>query len=530
MMDEASELIQFNHQLLRTTIETISQGICVVDREMQVVAWNQAYVKLFDYPEGLIRLGRSIEDVYRYNAERGYYEGDNLEEDVSKRVQLLREGHSHQFERELPTGIVVEVRGTPMIGGGFVSTYMDITERKRDEQALRQINENLENMVSERTRKLTEVNEKLARANDGKTRFLAAAGHDLMQPLNAAQLFTSSLRQQLIKRDGGGFAHEVAVLGHVDTSLQAAEQIISALMEISKLDTGTMPAHVHPLRLGSLMEPLSQEFSALAAANDLSLRAVICNAVVETDEGLLRRVLQNLLSNAIRYTEQGRILFGCRRQHNAIRIDVWDTGPGIPDDQHEAIFREFQRLPQQSRKSIKGLGLGLAIADRICRLLGHRLTVRSWPGKGTVFSVTVPLAKGEVPPVLQETETVSQGIQGMRVFCVDNDPALLASLVAALEMLDCEVIAASGLDDALKKAATCPVPDVLLVDYQLDNEDGFTVIDGLDSGWEDVVPAILMTADRNPAVRERAEEKGIGFLQKPLTEGMLRRTLEAVNS
>lgn len=530
MMDEASELIQFNHQLLRTTIETISQGICVVDRQMQVVAWNQAYVKLFDYPDGLIRLGRPIEDVYRYNAERGYYEGENLEEDVSKRVQLLREGHSHQFERELPNGIVVEVRGTPMIGGGFVSTYMDITERKRDEQALRQINENLENMVAERTRKLTEVNEKLARANEGKTRFLAAAGHDLMQPLNAAQLFTSSLRQQLVKRDGGGFDHEVGVLGHIDTSLQAAEQIISALMEISKLDTGTMPTHVHPLRLGSLMEPLNQEFSALAAANDLRLRSVICNAVVESDEALLRRVLQNLLSNAIRYTEHGRILFGCRRQHNAIRIDVWDTGPGIPDDQHEQIFREFQRLPQQSRKAVKGLGLGLAIADRICRLLGHRLTVRSWPGKGTVFSVTVPLAKGELPPLLQEAETVSKGIHGMRVFCVDNDPALLASLAAALEMLDCDVVAASGLDEALQKAADSPVPDVLLVDYQLDNEDGFAVIEGLDSCWDDVVPAILMTADRNPQVRERAEEQGIGFLQKPLTEGMLRRALEAVNS
>jgi len=530
MMDEASELIQFNHQLLRTTIETISQGICVVDRQMQVVAWNQAYVKLFDYPDGLIRLGRPIEDVYRYNAERGYYEGENLEEDVSKRVQLLREGHSHQFERELPNGIVVEVRGTPMIGGGFVSTYMDITERKRDEQALRQINENLENMVTERTRKLTEVNEKLARANEGKTRFLAAAGHDLMQPLNAAQLFTSSLRQQLIKRDDVGFGHEVDVLGHVDTSLQAAEQIISALMEISKLDTGAMPAHVHPLRLGSLMEPLNQEFSALAVANDLSLHSVICNAVVESDEALLRRVLQNLLSNAIRYTEHGRILFGCRRQHNAIRIDVWDTGPGIPDDQHEQIFREFQRLPQQSRKAVKGLGLGLAIADRICRLLGHRLTVRSWPGKGTVFSVTVPLAKGELPPLLQEAETGSKGIQGMRVFCVDNDPALLASLVAALEMLGCHVVAASGLDEALQKAANSPAPDVLLVDYQLDNEDGFAVIEGLDSCWEDVVPAILMTADRNPQVRERAEEQGVGFLQKPLTEGMLRRTLEAVNS
>jgi len=529
MMDEASELIQFNHQLLRTTIETISQGICVVDRDMQVVAWNQAYVKLFDYPDGLIRLGRSIADVYRYNAERGYYDGENMEENVTRRVQLLREGYAHQFERELPNGIVVEVRGTPMVGGGFVSTYMDITERKHDEKALRQINENLEQMVSERTRKLSELNAKLAQANEGKTRFLAAAGHDLMQPLNAAQLFASSLRQQLRNQEKGQFDHEVQVLGHIDSSLQAAEQIISALLEISKLDTGTMATHIHPLRLSSLMTPLGQEFAALASAQGLTLRAVSCSAVVDSDEVLLRRVLQNLLSNAVRYTDSGRILFGARRLHNAVRIDVWDTGPGIPGDQHEQIFREFHRLPQLHNREVKGLGLGLAIADRICRLLGHALTVRSWPDKGTVFSVTLPLSTGDVPPLLQdEPLRERRDIQGVRVFCVDNDSALLASLVAALQTLGCEVVAASGLKEAQEKAAQSWVPDVLLVDFQLDHEDGFDVIEALDHCWEDVIPAVLMTADRRPEVRARAEEQGVGFLQKPISEAILQRTLEGL--
>ncbi len=531
MMDEASELIQFNHQLLRTTIETIAQGICVVDRSMQVVAWNQAYVKLFQYPDGLIRLGRPIEEVYRFNAERGFYDGEDMDANVHKRVQLLRDGHSHQFERELPNGIVVEVRGTPMVGGGFVSTYMDITERKRDEQALRQINENLENMVAERTRKLTELNLQLAQANEGKTRFLAAAGHDLMQPLNAAQLFASSLRQQLRQQDESGLAREVDVLGHIDSSLQTAEQIISALMEISKLDTGVMPVHLHPLSLQKLMEPLGQEFSALARASGLRLHMVACSCVVESDEVLLRRVLQNLLSNAIRYTESGRVLFGCRRRSGAVRIDVWDTGPGIPDDQHEQIFQEFQRLPQQNGRDVKGLGLGLAIADRICRLLKHTLTVRSWPGRGTLFSVTVPLASGELPPMLShEEEAVQRDLSGMRVFCVDNDPGLLASLVEALKTLGCEVVAANGLVDARVKAQASPAPDLLLVDYQLDHENGFDVIEGLDDCWDDVVPATLMTADRRPEIRQRAEENGVGFLQKPLTEAMLKRTLEAVNS
>ena len=529
IMDEASQLIQFNHQLLRTTIETISQGICVVDQELKVVAWNQTYVNLFGYPEGLIRLGRPIEDVYRHNAERGFYEGEDLDMEVSKRVHLLREGGAHRFERELPSGVILEVRGNPMEGGGFVSTYMDITERKRDEIALRQINENLEAMVSERTRRLSELNARLEQANEGKTRFLAAAGHDLMQPLNAAQLFASSLSQRLAKRDGA-FPYEREVLGHIDSSLRAAESIISALLEISRLDTGTMQAHPEPVAVLPLMLQLGQEFDVLARAEGLALRAVYSDALVHTDEVLLRRVLQNLLSNAVRYTDQGRILFGCRRREGHLLIEVWDTGPGIPEDQQTRIFHEFMRLPQQGRRQVKGLGLGLAIADRICRLLEHTLTVRSWPGHGTVFAVLVPLAAEQRMPLPAPVSggQGSRDITGMRVFCVDNDPALLASLEALLRALGCEPVVARSQAEALSRADSGNPPDILLVDYQLDHEDGFQVIEALDSHWEDVVPAVLITADRRVAVRDQARERGVGFLQKPVSEASLLAVLRGL--
>ncbi|MCC4307006.1 hybrid sensor histidine kinase/response regulator [Alcanivorax marinus] len=532
IMDEASQLIQFNHQLLRTTIETISQGICVVDRDLNIVAWNQAYVALFGYPEGFIRLGRPIEEVYRHNAERGFYDGRDLDEDVRKRVQLLREGSAHRFERELPNGVIVEVRGNPMEGGGFVSTYMDITERKRDEIALRQINENLEQMVSERTRRLSEVNSQLEQANEGKTRFLAAAGHDLMQPLNAAQLFASSLAQRLGQR-GDEFGYERQVLGHIDSSLRAAEQIISALLEISRLDTGTMQAHPSVVAVRPLMEQLGEEFSVLARAEGLDLHTVFSDLRVRTDEALLRRVLQNLLSNAVRYTERGRVLFGCRRRGDTLRIEIWDTGPGIPEDQHTRVFHEFMRLPQQGRRQVKGLGLGLAIADRICRLLGHRITVDSWPGRGTVFSVYVPLAGAEAPPALPAAPAPAvedrRHLAGTRVFCVDNDPGLLASLEALLRALGCDPVTARSREEALRRAAGAPEPDLLLVDYQLDDgENGFQVIEALDGYWEEVVPAVLITADRRVEIRAEAEERGVGFLQKPVSEEAILRVLRGL--
>ena len=305
-------------------------------------------------------------------------------------MQLLREGSAHRFERELPNGVIVEVRGNPMEGGGFVSTYMDITERKRDEIALRQINENLEQMVSERTRRLSELNSQLEQANEGKTRFLAAAGHDLMQPLNAAQLFASSLSQRLARKDNE-FGYEREVLGHIDSSLRAAEQIISALLEISRLDTGTMQAHPRTVALRPLMQQLGQEFSVLARAEGLTLRTVFSDLQVRTDEALLRRVLQHLLSNAVRYTERGRVLFGCRRRGDTLSIEIWDTGPGIPDDQQARVFHEFQRLPQLGRRQIKGLGLGLAIVKHIVNRHRGQLYISSSPEGITCFTVRLPV-------------------------------------------------------------------------------------------------------------------------------------------
>ena len=533
IMDEASQVIQFNHQLLRTTIETINQGICVVDRDLNIVAWNRAYERLFEYPEGLIRLGRPIADVYRYNARQGIYGDGDLHEQVSRRVNLLREGSAHSFERVLPSGTVIEVSGMPMPGGGFVSTFLDITARKRDEWALREINENLEQMVADRTRRLSEVNTRLQqaiaeaqRANQGKTLFLAAAGHDLMQPLNAAHLFCSSLQQKLQSGGLNDVERAQEMLGNISGALEAAESLISDLLDISRLDTGAMPVDQRPVPLRRMLHNLATEFGAMAEARGLRLRWRPADVLVQTDEKLLRRVLQNLLGNAVRYTNTGSVLLGCRKVRGAVRIEVWDTGTGITEEEQKEIFREFKRLPNSEQHG-KGLGLGLAIAERICKLLGHTIAVRSWPGRGTVFSITVPLAaEGAVPEVVEETTFAPRRLDGLTVLCVDNDATILAGLAALLEDWGCRVLQARSEAEAHARLDPDTVPDAMLVDYQLDDdENGFDVIAALDGRWDDAVPAVLMTANHDPAVRQRALDAGLVFLQKPIDARTLHDTL-----
>lgn len=539
MMDEAAELIQFNHQLLQTSIETISHGICVVDKALNIVAWNSTYVRLFDYPEGLIQLGRPIADVYRYNARCGYYPETDLDTAVQRRVALLQQGGPHRFERELPNGTWIEVRGNPMPGGGFVSTYLDITEAKMDERALRQLNESLEMMVADRTRELSKLNRELEQAklaaeqaNEGKTRFLAAAGHDLMQPLNAAHLFASALQQRL--QLGNSFKQNqeaLDILQHIDNSLHVAEHLIGTLLDISRLDTGTIKPQISTFNLHTLLTSLASEFSVIAAEKNLALHWVDCHAWIRSDDKLLRRILQNLLLNAVRYTVTGKILLGCRRHADHIEIQVWDTGIGIPADQIEHIFKEFHRIRHRHMDN-KGLGLGLAIARRLGLLLQHPIRVQSTPEKGTLFAVQVPLdsppVAGALPAPLAPT-TPLPTLPALTVFCVDNEPIILHSINSLLTQWQCRGVCASSLDTALAtaRAMTSP-PDALLVDFQLDNETGFDVISALDDVWGDVVPAILMTADHSDAIKRQALERGYHFLQKPITADSLMQALRAV--
>jgi CheY-like chemotaxis protein len=264
----------------------------------------------------------------------------------------------------------------------------------------------------------------------------------------------------------------------------------------------------------------------MAAQRGLSLRRVSSSAIVATDPALLRRILQNFISNALRYTRQGKVLVGCRRRGQQLLIEVWDTGCGIPDDQHGVIFEEFKRVGQADPQVAPGLGLGLAIVDRMARLLGHPVRLRSWPGRGSVFSVQVPcgdpLAAVQAPG--GSGRTAPNSLAGKVVLCIDNEPAVLAAARGLLEGWSCRVLTATSASGALAElAASSAMPDVILLDYHLEGSlTGFEAISEIVSLLGRAPPTILVTANYTDEVREAASARGYPVLNKPVKPGALR--------
>ena len=528
IVDEASEVLQFNRALLQGAIENITQGISVVDQNLRLVAWNRRYLELFEYPDGLIGVGRPIADIIRYNAERGLCGPGEVESHVTRRLHWMRQGNAHTSERLFPNGRVIELIGNPMPGGGFVMSFTDITAFRQAERDLKEANEGLEQRVAERTQELSQLNQALGEAkanaeaaNASKTRFLAAVSHDLMQPLNAARLFSASLahQQDALPRE----AREL--VRHLDSSLRSAEDLITDLLDISRLESGRITPERHVFPLGQLFDALGAEFSVLAHEQGVDFRLVPSRLRIDSDPKLLRRVLQNFLTNAFRYA-RGHVLLGARREGDYLRLEVWDRGPGIPEDKRKVIFEEFKRLDSHQTRAEKGLGLGLAIADGLCRVLDHRLEVRSWPGKGSVFSVRVPLVNGPVPqaqPAAAGSEINGHSLGGAQVLCIDNEDSILTGMHSLLSRWGCQVWTARNrlecehlLDEAVQ-------PQLALVDYHLDEGDtGTELMAWLRTRMGQPLPGVVISADGRPELVAAVHAAGLDFLAKPVKPAALR--------
>ena len=529
IVDEASEVLQFNRALLQGAIENITQGISVVDQSLRLVAWNHRYIELFNYPEGQVYVGRPVAELIRFNAERGLLGGGDIEEHVSKRLYWMRQGTAHTSERLFPNGRVIELIGNPMPGGGFVMSFTDITEFREAERALKDANEGLEQRVSERTQELSQLNQALTEAkgvaeaaNQSKTRFLAAVSHDLMQPLNAARLFSAALSHQ----DDALPADARELVRHLDSSLRSAEDLISDLLDISRLENGRITPDRHAFVLNNLFDTLGAEFRVLAAEHGVDFRLRGSRLRVDSDIKLLRRILQNFLTNAFRYAK-GRVLLGVRRQGQQLRLEVWDRGPGIPEDKRKVIFEEFKRLDSHQTRAEKGLGLGLAIADGLCRVLGHQLEVRSWPGKGSVFSVTIPLAlHAEPPALLSQPEQNGQALAGIQVLCIDNEDSILAGMHSLLSRWGCQVWTARNRLECEYLLSENVRPQLALVDYHLDDgETGTELMAWLRTRLGEPLPGVVISADGRPELIAQVHAAGLDYLPKPVKPAALRALL-----
>lgn len=510
---------------LSRQLDHLAQGVVIIDADLRVTAWNRRYLDLFRFPPGFIHVGRPIEDVFRFNAERGLLGPDPVEEAIQRRLAHLRKGTPHARESEKDDGTVLEIRGNPLPDGGFVTSYADITGYKNTARELRSLADTLERRIAERTADLEQARRDAEQANRYKTRFVAAAVHDLLQPLNAARMFLSALRSRL----AGAEQRELSQ--HVEAALAAQEAVLTSLLDISRLESGTLRVDLRRFPLGPLLDALAREFGILARSRGLELRCVPTSLVVHSDEALLRRILQNLLSNAVRYTRRGRILIGCRRDGDRVRIEVHDQGPGIPERLQREIFEEFRRL-DDGRDGERGTGLGLAIVERTGRLLDHPVSLRSRPGQGSTFAVTVPRAEtadvdGPAPAAAADEQDLGP-LAGCVAWCIDDDPRVCAATRALLERWGCAVPFAGGPRGALDVAGPGRIPQIVLLDVRLGQIEGRGEIEGpalyeeLCARWGQAPAVILITAERDPALRQQAHERGWGFLTKPVRPPALR--------
>lgn len=533
--DDTTQALKNNQAILFSSLENLNQGVSVVDRDLNLVAWNKRYLELFNYPEGMVQVGKPISELIRFNAERGECGHGEVDELVAKRLSHLKTSQSHTFIRRRGDGRVIEMVGNPLPNGGFVTSFNDITTYIETERALKDANINLADTIQRRVNEISEITEalKLAKqeaeqANASKTRFLALASHDVLQPLNAARLYLSSLNDNELGEKNK------STLSKVEQSLNSMEDLLSTLLEISKLEQGALTPTFSHFKLSTLLTPLCNEIAVQCEAKGIRFIQNWKDQVVYCDATYLRRILQNFLSNAVKYTQKGKILLAIRKAGQGIRIEVWDTGEGISQGEHKLIFNDFYRT---HTGSIKGLGLGLSVVERMSEQLNCPIKMKSIAGRGSCFGVTV--LKGAESLIQQPSEFAkaeSGGFNQLNIFCIDDEIENLDASTALLEKWQCQVSCFNSVEDVSTYLASNPVqqgkrrPDVLLVDYQLhpSHITGLELIQSIRSHWQVNIPAALVTAIQDEELKAQCDAMGVRYMAKPLKPAPLKSWLKSI--
>jgi PAS domain S-box-containing protein len=486
----------------RTIIEVSEEAIAVSDVRGRIVYANPAHHRLFGYRP---RDGAALANADLYLSESL----DVLEREVYPRCCLgeswegvleARNADGRRFPVWERRDALRGPDGIPILIIGMMHDYSDEQRRQWE---------------------IREARDRAEQANVAKSRFLAAASHDLRQPLQALVMFFDLLGRR--NRD----PNLSELIDKIGQSLGAFQDMLNTLLDISKLDAGVMAPEVGPVPLGPVLARLDDEFAPIAEAADLILVTVPTGLVARTDQGLLERMLRNLLSNALRYTPRGRVLFGCRRSGTTVRLQVHDTGIGIPEDQQEAIFGEYYQIDNPARDRRQGLGLGLAIVDRLSRLLGHPVRVRSTPGRGTMFEIDLPMVEAPAVAVPRAAPPVAAATGLIAV--LDDNPEVLRALQMSLEGFGHRVIAATdtGRLTLTLRQSGCS-PDIIMADFRLAGGDtGSDAIRALRADFGADIPGILLTGDTSPERLREATGSGFRLLHKPIRPAELSRLVEA---
>lgn len=559
LFGETSRTLKFNRDVLSASFEHISTGITIVDTNMQLIAWNKRYEDIFQYPEGMLFVGAYIVDIIRFNADRGLLDNEDVEIEIRKRLTSMREGKAYRVVRFYPDDKTIEIKGQPLPQGGYVITYDNISEFIQVQRHLEDANLNLEQRVQERTQIIEKVNSNLLQevnqrtlaeqelreakhladeANASKTRFLAQASHDIMQPLNAANLYAGALLDHAEKP-----SYDVAIVKQLQSAIHSTESIISTLLEVSKLDSGVVQPVLGSVDLHQMLSDILQQ-ALVQLPDKVELHYVKTSAVVFSDKHYLYRIVQNFVSNAIKYTLQGKVLIGCRRKTDSagkksVEICVLDSGMGISEKETTAIFEDFYRVNVQAkndRKDIPGVGLGLSVVARFSELLNHNVNCQSTLGKGSCFSVEVPLAdQQELPNSAKAKPLAVNSLKGMNLVYVDDEQQNLSATSALLRQWGCEINMCDSVSAARDYAGRhndiSTIPDVLLMDYQLDTTDitGIELAKELVDIWGQLahkqIPVCIISATTEQDLPEKVSQAGFQLLRKPVKPGRLRALL-----
>lgn len=522
---EREKMLNDQARLIRATLDHLKQGVAIFDSKARVVGWNKSLSRLLPVSISNMHIGVGFDSIFDGIKNNITFAHPNMRYKVMNWVEHTTDREPLAFEIITNEDRILDAVAQEMPDKGFVISFSDVTAERAALQAMAQSNETLEQRVLERTLELEDALSEAERANASKSRFVAAASHDLLQPLSAAKLYLASFADEI----DNPLLQEIS--GKANSALQSVENILEALLDISRLDSDLANLHISAVPVDQVLSQLADELTPMARAKGLDLRVVSTGAIVATDPTYFRRIVQNLVVNAIRYTETGKALVGARQRRNSILLQVADTGPGIPEDKHHTIFGEFERLNAHA-SAAEGMGLGLTIVERACALLNHLLDLKSTVGQGTTFSVELPLSgvmafksRGRLAGVV-DTDL----IQGKVALLIENDIDVQTAMALNLEKWGMDILtAASGSEalDLIKEIDLCPA--IIVADFHLDEGEVGTDAISQIRGAFGQLPAIIITANRSIAVSEACEALNIRLMHKPIaTDGLRQQLVECL--